>query len=374
MLGYYAALQVAISPLMVFIAPELDLTHAEAAAHLSAFAVGMILGGVAGGAGARPWSRRVLFWGGSAAMGAGTLGLISASRLSATLACCFVMGLSGTLLLASIQAVLSDLHGPRRAVALTEANVCAILAALLAPLLVGGAPRLGLDPRWGVLPILALGVLTPLLARGAAIPGAVASEATHRPVAGGAFSPRFRTWWAVIVGGVAIEWCLVFWAPSLLESTTRLSPADAALSMSGFFAAMLLGRIAGSRLVRGLDAATLLQGSLVVLTLGTALLWLPLPTVIKLAALALAGLGVANVYPLALSLAVGAEPKRADAASARIVLGVGTSLLLAPLALGGLADALGIVRAFACVPAALPVVLRISVVARRGVRERSPAA
>jgi hypothetical protein len=114
MLGYYAALQVAISPLMVFIAPELDLTHAETAAHLSAIALGMIPGGVAG---ARPWSRRVLFWGGSAAMGAGTLGLISASRLSATLACCFVMGLSGTLLLASIQAVLSDLHGPRRAVA-----------------------------------------------------------------------------------------------------------------------------------------------------------------------------------------------------------------------------------------------------------------
>ena len=47
MLGYYAALQVAISPLMVFIAPELELTHAQTAAHLSAFALGMILGGTA---------------------------------------------------------------------------------------------------------------------------------------------------------------------------------------------------------------------------------------------------------------------------------------------------------------------------------------
>jgi len=86
---------------------------------------------------------------------------------------------------------------------------------------------------------------------------------------------------------------------------------------------------------------------------------------VKLAALAIAGLGIASVYPLAMSLAVGSEPHRADAASGRVVLGVGTSLILAPLTLGWLADRVGIQPAFGAVVVALPIVWWASVLARR---------
>jgi fucose permease len=64
----------------------------------------------------------------------------------------------------------------------------------------------------------------------------------------------------------------------------------------------------------------------------------------------LTGLGVANLYPLALSSALAAAGEAADQGSARATLASGTAILGLPLLLGALADALDLRTAFWLVP------------------------
>jgi hypothetical protein len=61
------------------------------------------------------------------------------------------------------------------------------------------------------------------------------------------------------------------------------------------------------------------------------------------------GLGVAGLYPLLLSLSIGAARDNTVQASARATLASGTAILLLPLTLGRLADLAGIRLAYGVV-------------------------
>ena len=63
-----------------------------------------------------------------------------------------------------------------------------------------------------------------------------------------------------------------------------------------------------------------------------------------------AGIGVANLYPLIVALALGAAPGQSNEAGARLTFASGTAILAAPLLLGALADAAGIRLAYGVVP------------------------
>jgi fucose permease len=60
-------------------------------------------------------------------------------------------------------------------------------------------------------------------------------------------------------------------------------------------------------------------------------------------------LGIANLYPLTLSIAVGVAADQSNQASARASLAVGTALLGVPLLLGWLSDQIGIQIAYGMV-------------------------
>ena len=68
-------------------------------------------------------------------MGAGAIGLTAGRVAAVTVGSVLVMGFGGGLLLVTIQAVLADHHGERRAVALAEANVAASITYVV---LIGG--------------------------------------------------------------------------------------------------------------------------------------------------------------------------------------------------------------------------------------------
>jgi fucose permease len=68
------------------------------------------------------------------------------------------------------------------------------------------------------------------------------------------------------------------------------------------------------------------------------------------AGLVATGLGVANLYPLALARALARAPGNAERASARAALASGSAILAAPFALGALADATSLGAAQAVVP------------------------
>lgn len=150
--------------------------------------------------------------------------------------------------------------------------------------------------------------------------------------------------------GSAVEFCLVYFGPQLLMGT-GLSAAAAGTALSSNFLGILVGRVLGARLARrpGRTVA-LLSGSLALTTVGFVPFWLgdePGPAV---AGLFLCGVGIANLYPLSLSLTLDAARGREDQANARSQVVLGVVAAASPYVLGRLADEHGLVAAFALEP------------------------
>jgi fucose permease len=135
-----------------------------------------------------------------------------------------------------------------------------------------------------------------------------------------------------------------------------MSKAAAAQAVSLFLGGMILGRLLGSRLVQRFSARAVVTVSILVAGGGFLLFWKPVTNAVGLAGLFLAGLGVASLYPLILSLAIDAADGNTVQAGARTTLASGTAILALPLALGRLADAIGIESAYGLV-----IVLLVSV-------------
>ncbi len=348
MLGYYAYLQAANGPLMPFLRSDLGINYTTGGLHFSAFAVGMITTGLTADRVTGRLGRRRTFWGGAAGMGAGTALLTLGRHAAVTIGGAGIMGLFGSMLLITIQASLSDRHGERRAIAFTESNVVASICATLAPLCVGGLQQAGIGWRaalW-LMVALAAGLAAVMWREPLPAPGAFASgpqrAARRLPAA-------YWAYWLVIVLCVAAEWCLAFWSADFLATVAGLSPSVASTAVGLFYLAMIIGRVIGSRLAWVMPTGRLLLGALGVAALGFPLFWLARAPALNVAGLFVAGLGVANLYPLSLSAAASAAAGQANTASARISLAAGLAILTAPLALGGVADRVGIQDAYGLV-------------------------
>jgi fucose permease len=144
-----------------------------------------------------------------------------------------------------------------------------------------------------------------------------------------------------------------------------LLKAEAAQAVSLFLAAMIVGRIAGSRLVQRFSARGVVMVSIMIAGIGFLLFWRAENSAVGLTGLFLSGLGVASLYPLLLSLAIGAANGNAVQAGARATLASGTAILALPLALGRLADAIGIRSAYVLVIILLISVFLINLIARK---------
>ena len=123
----------------------------------------------------------------------------------------------------------------------------------------------------------------------------------------------------------------------------------------------------GALLARTLPPAVLLAMTLFVALLGFPLFWLSPGTLLALAGLFVTGLGIGGVYPLGVSAAISAAPGNTDAAAARLAIGGGGAILVAPFVLGALADRVGIGTAFGIVVPMLLAALSLALIAgRRG--------
>ncbi|HEY1390747.1 MAG TPA: MFS transporter [Ktedonobacterales bacterium] len=348
MLGYFAFLDAVLGPLMPFIRGDLRLSYTLASLHFSAFALGAVAMGILADRLTQRWGRRAAFWGGGLGMAAGTL-LVALSPVAAgTILGAFVMGLLGSLLLITLQAVLADRHRQFSSVALTEANVFASGFAFLAPLMVGLVTGAGLGWRLALFPVLALLAVIGLRYWSAPFPARPAAHHVAAKAAGRNVRLPLAYWmfWCLIALETGAEWSVVYWGASFLATDSPLSKADAATAMAAFFLAMLVGRAIGSRLTRAIPGLLVLAVSLGIALVGFPLFWLvPLPFM-RVVGLFIVGLGLANIYPLGVALATGAAPGQADRASARLSVAAGLSALIAPFILGALADRIGIGRAF----------------------------
>lgn len=345
MLAYFAYLQASLGPLMPFLGDELNLNYTQRALHLSALAVGMIVAGLTANAAALHFGRRVLFWGGGAGMALGAVLLAAAGVPALTILGTFLMGAIGTYLLIMVQATLSDHHQERRAIALTESNVAASIFATLAPILISQMENIGIG--WRVALLLgagAWGVMALVFARE---PIPAASIQPRSTDSGGCrLSRSYWFYWVLVILVVSIEWCIIFWGADFLNKVAGLSQVTASGAMAIYFAAVVLGRTAGSRLARFIPVGRLLLAALVIVLLAFPVFWLAQSAVLSLIGLFLLGVGTANLFPLTLSAASGAAAAQSNKGSALVSLAAGLAILVMPQLLGSAADLIGIFNAF----------------------------
>ncbi|WP_170861234.1 MFS transporter [Trujillonella endophytica] len=355
----------AFGPALSLLRAELHFSYTLIGVHTAIWSGGSIVAGAVFPAAARRFSRATLLWSSAVAAAAGAALFVAGRGVEGTLAGAGVLGLGGTMLLTVVQAVLSDRHGARRERALGEANIGAAACAVLAPLLLGAlaAGPLGWRAAFA-LPALGLLVLH-LRYRRLVLPVPAARRTPGPARADGRLPRAARLFTGLVAGSMAVEFCLVYFGAEQLRAI-GLSPAVAATAMSGHCLGLLIGRVGGVGATRRPGrTAPLLYASLAVTGGGFALFWLTSSPPLAVAGLFVAGVGVANLYPLALALALGAAAGREDEVNARTQLLGGVVVVVAPYSLGLLADHLGLVAAFGVEPALIVACLLLLIAGTR---------
>ncbi len=363
MLGYYAYLLAVIGPAVPFIRNELSINYGDSALYISAFAAGMFIAGLTSTWVTRRLGRSRLFWGGALLMAVGTVALTLSHSLPVGVISSFFASLLGSYLLVTIQSSLSDRHGDNRAFALTEANVFAVLASSAAPILVGFGEAEGWTWRLAIyVGVLVGGIVMiwtrtriPLPAARQRALSTTTSEANHSRK----LPMIFWAYAVVVFFSVAVEWCVIFWASTYMETVVGLSKETAASSVALFTIAQFVGRAAGSWLTRRYTSGKLLLIASVIVLVGFPLFWLGRTPVINGLGLFICGLGVANLFPLTLSLTSAVGVNNPDAASGYTSMASGLAILITPQLLGIAADRIGIQPAYAIV---LPLAVAITLV------------
>ena len=351
MLAYVAVNQSILGPLMPALRSELSLNYTQGGLLPAAVAIGLIFSGLSSDWLARRVGRRMVFWGGSIGLALCVSWLGRGHSFESIFIAALGMGFGSSLTQVIIQALLSDQHGEGRAIALTEANVAASLSTTITPLIIGGLPLLGLN--WRLIPLLPIALLTFLgiLFYRDVIPDTreTGQLRTGSDPITSQLPFSFWVYWMVLFLVVAVEMAIAVWATDFLANIVGLGQTDAALAFGAFPAAMLVGRFLGSRLTQRWPSQTLLPLSLAVTLIGFPLFWLGRTAIFNILGLFVAGLGIANLYPLTLSIAVGMAVDQSNQASARASLAVGAALLGVPLFLGWLSDRIGIEVAYGIV-------------------------
>jgi fucose permease len=348
MLAWFAYLQASPGMIVPHLRDELHLSYSAGGLHVAAFAAGSLVAGFVAGPLERAGGRRALFWLSAAGMAAAALLLTAGKTEPVTLASMLVMGLAGGLLLITIQALLADRHGPRRTIALTEANVAASAAYVV---LIGGlalAAALGLGWRAALLAVLVIPPIAFAAGRRERLQAPPPPPKDHATL-----PAAFWVAAAMLFCTTAAEWCITGWGASFVRDAADVSTDTGVTLMGGYFAGVLIGRIAGSALARRFPAHRLLAAALALTALGFAILWPATAATTALAGLLVIGLGLGNLFPLGLSVTVGLAPDHAQLASGRAILVTSAAVLVAPLTVGALADATSITAALAVVPVAL---------------------
>lgn len=347
-LAFYGFFLNVLGPITPFLKSELNLSYTISSLHFTAFAVGILLVGLGGGRLIERVGRWRALWIGASGMSLSVLLLLAGKTPVLTIGASFLMGLVGSLILAIVPSALSDRHGEMRAVAFVEANLVTSLVVTSAPLMVGWfAHTIG---NWRL--ALAIVAVAPILMylgfRKISLPTTISTPQnqtqTRQPLPG-----LFWVFWATIILAVSAEFCIVFWSADYLENVLRLAKADATQAVSFFFVGMVLGRMAGSRLAQRFSAPHVVTASVLVASIGFLAFWQARIAALGLGGLLVIGLGIANLYPLLLSLTLGTASNNTVQASARATLASGVAILTLPLVLGRLADAVGIGLAFGVV-------------------------
>lgn len=299
---------------------------------------------------------RVTILGALGVFATGTAGLALATGVVSLLLASGVLGMGYGFGTISINLVASRLLTHRPAFVVNLINAVYGVGTVVGPLITSALLSAGGQARWvpavgGAAAMALLPWAWMVLPRDGArhLPEAIpSSQGRHLPVA------------LVLIGALVflyggVESGFSGWAPTYLERTLGVAPANAALSMSLYWFSYLSGRVISTALALRVGPAVVLQGSLAVLTAGGVLLALSVGhawgTTI---ALVLLGGATGPIYPSMFGVVTQRFADRAAfAVSAVSAIGCGGAMLL-PWAMG-----LTLPLAGGRVLAAIPLVLSL---------------
>jgi MFS family permease len=342
-LGYLIYL---LGSVNAFLAVALSLSDAQAGLHSSAMAAGMI--------GASLVAHHLDDRFGVRAVHYAALGLVTVASsvivwgpaFAATLLGAVVLGAGVALLLGHVNAAVSAGGGPRALIQFTRATLVSMIFAMAVPLVISIGIAAGGGWRSVVAPAIALVGLAALATRGRRSTGEGGELATPGPLPRGFWLP-----WLLIVLVVCVEFGALYWAAFMVERSTGVSLADAALTITLFLGGVILARVAVSIAAIGRsDPIRLLRISLVLCGTGTVVVWASSEYALSAIAMLVGGLGLGVLYPVSASLTLATAPLQPALASGRVVMASGVALLLAPFALGLAADITSVVAAWLIIP------------------------
>jgi predicted MFS family arabinose efflux permease len=328
---------------------EFQISGVVAALHGSTFGIGLLFAGVYGvGVVDRIGRRRALQLSTISLAGGVALFCIGPSWPITLLGTAFT-GAGGALLVMVMPGLISDHHGAHRAEAFAAVNGAPGVSGVAFSLVVGGALSLGWSWRP---PYLILTTVIVLALAYVAHPVPIPEGVRH-----GTFSLRhFRDTavlvpWLHIVNAVLAEFSVGIWAVTYLHEVGHAS-AGLAPILAAVFGVMMFGtRIALPVLLRWWGDATV-SISFLILGLGASVMCFAPGIAWKTVGLVIVGLGAAPLYPLTVDRFYlrAAHGLDAIALGAYCALASGVAVTLGPLALGVLADAVGLRWALLIVP------------------------
>ncbi|MGZ6266554.1 MAG: MFS transporter [Candidatus Limnocylindrales bacterium] len=334
-----------------YLREDLRLTAFEAGLHASALAIGVLTAGVTADAVAR-WIGTNRLLDVSVAILVVAIGLVAlAPALPLSLGGAYLMGLGGGSLGTYTNVQLGRAGGSESRKMMGQANAWAMVAAAAAPIAIGLAAVFFHNWKIALLAaIVALIAVTLLRPRTAGPTTSVRMPRSSLPA-------RYWIAWLLLVLAVSIEFSFVFWGSTMVARKTGVSPADATLLISLFVAGMFAGRAAIGRGLGGRRGSRgLLVAGLGLVLVGATLIWVSTVPALAGLGLFLGGLGTAGLWPIGVAVALQIAPKAQFEASARATLASGFAVLIAPSALGLLADEVGVVSAW-------PVILLVAAAA-----------
>jgi MFS family permease len=335
---------------------EVPMSATVASLHGAMFGFGLLAVGTTGATVLARVGRRVPWLVAIVAMAVGAVVVSVGRSAPVTLAGAVASGAGAAVLVLLGPGLVADRHGDDRDAVMAVVNVFPMLAALGLPLAV--AVALALDVGWrpvlGV-PAVVTGVVAAVLVAGAAMPGFSAPASAAGTARWWRVGPVRRRW-LTLAAGTLVDVGLGLWAASLLREVGGASEAAAAGLVAVLFTAMAVSRALTAGLARRFGAGPVLVGGLAVALVGFGPLLVGPGLVGRVVGLGVIGLGIAPLYPLAVSrlFDAGLGSARASVAGA---LASGVGITVGPILLGVLGDAVGLRWASAVLPVVLVGVL-----------------
>lgn len=328
---------------------EFGLSGVVAALHGSTFGIGLLCAGVWGVRVVDRVGRRTTLMVSASAIAAGVVLLCLGPAWPVTLFGTALTGTGGALLVMVMPGLISDHHGEHRATAFAAVNGVPGLAGLAFSLVIGGALAAGLSWRPPYLAMTALfGAALAFVAWPVAVPeGERSGDFSLRPM----LEPEVHRPWLFIVNAVLTEFTVGIWAVTYLHEVGKASSGLAAVVASVFGIMMFLSRLVLPRLLTTLGDTTIVW-SFVAVGAGAAVMCFAPGLPMKVLGLAVVGFGGGPLYPLTVDRFYAEAGGHLDsvAMGAFCALASGAAVTLGPLALGVLADAVGLRWAILVVP------------------------